>query len=38
MASEFVYLLVALFELNSKIIFSLVPILYCDVSVGILGI
>jgi len=38
MASDFAYPLVALFEPNSGIMFSLVPILYCDIFAGILGI
>jgi len=34
MTLDFAYLLVTPFEPNSEIIFSLVPVLYCDIIVG----
>jgi len=38
MASDFAYSLVAPFKPNNYIMFSLVPIFYCDIFVGTLGI
>jgi len=38
MASDFAYLLVVPFEPNSDIMFSFIPVLYCNMFAGTIGI